>query len=288
MLIDLQLHSTYSDGYKTPTQLVSFMKKNGVRVASLTDHNTVNGLEEFKEACRKVKVKFIPGLELYVKLKNKKFNILWYNFDCANLELHQLLRDSQRRRRGKVRTILNKLVKKERFKLNVNKIVDNYNHYVPINHVVDDLIRHPFNHRKVAKILKNNNFREIDVIREFFKNKKYGILRESYISIERIIRARKNVGGQIILNHPAKYGRVKEDFFKKLKDLDFDGVEVLSPHHSLGAIMYIQFLARRMDWIMTGGSDFHRSEKQHALLQNSWDYFKVDSKFLKGIKSVIG
>lgn len=81
MLIDLQLHSIYSDGYLTPTQLVSFLSKNKIKLAALTDHNTIEGLGEFRRACKLKKIRSINGLELYCKHKNKRINILWYNFD---------------------------------------------------------------------------------------------------------------------------------------------------------------------------------------------------------------
>ena len=99
MLIDLQLHSTYSDGYLTPAELVSFIAKQGVKAAALTDHNTVGGLGEFERACRARGIKPITGMELYVKLDNKKFNLLWFNFDDKNPELHKMLRAAQIRRR---------------------------------------------------------------------------------------------------------------------------------------------------------------------------------------------
>ncbi len=72
MLIDLQLHSTYSDGYLTPTELVDFVGRCNVKVASLTDHNTVGGLEEFKAAAKRKKIKVINGMEIYVKFNNHK------------------------------------------------------------------------------------------------------------------------------------------------------------------------------------------------------------------------
>ncbi len=287
MLIDLQLHSTYSDGYLSPTELVEFMNKQGVKVASLTDHNTVSGLEEFKASCKQKNIQFIPGIELYVKYKSKRFNILWYNFDCSNPDLHKLLRDTQRRRRARVRNLLRKLVELEGFKLDIDKIVDSYNHYVPINHIVGDLIRNPSNRKIVSDKLEDENFREGDVIKEFFKNKKYGILHESYISVERIVKIRKNVGGQLILNHPGKYGHIKKEFFINLKNLGFDGVEILSPHHNLGAIMYIQHLVDEMSWLVTGGSDFHRNEAKGERIRNSWNYFEIDSKYLKGVEKII-
>ncbi len=287
MLIDLQFHSTYSDGYLSPTDVVKFCVERGIKIASLTDHNTISGLIEFEKACRKYKVKYIPGLELYVKLNGKKFNLLWYNFDDAHPDLHALLRDSQMRRRARVRSVLEELSVKSGFVLDVDKIVDKYNHYVPINHVVDDLIHSSYNKKIVSRILKTKDFRESDIIHEFFRNKKYGMLRESYINFDRIIKMRKEVGGQLIYNHPAKYGHIDEKFVKKLKEKGLDGIEMLSPHHNLGAIMYIQFLAKKYNLITTGGSDYHRSEGDRALLQNSLEYFKIDSKYLRNINKVI-
>ncbi len=286
MLIDLQLHSNYSDGYLSPTEVAQFMARQGVCIAALTDHNTISGLDEFRRACRQYNIKAITGLELYVKLNNHKFNALWYNFDDTDPELHKILRDSQMRRRGRVRAILEQLANKG-FKIDVDKIIDKYNHYVPINHVVDDIMSNTVNRHKITRDTGNKNPREDEIIRELFYNDKYGHLHESYININRIIKLRKKIGGQLILNHPAKYGYVKKDFLEKIKKLGFDGIEVLSPHHSVGAVMYLQFCARELDFIATGGSDFHRFEGQRALIQDSWQYFKIDSKYLRKINKIL-
>ena len=96
------------------------------------------------------------------------------------------------------------------------------------------------------------------------------------------------IGGVLILNHPAKKGFIDRDAWIELKKMGIDGVEVLSPHHSLGAIMHIQILARELNWIETGGSDFHRFEGGRYPIQKSWDYFKIDSEYLIGVKKIIG
>ena len=287
MLIDLQLHSTYSDGYLTPTQLAKFMHNQGVKVAALTDHNTVSGVHEFKNACQKLGIKSIVGIELYVKLDNKPFNVLWYNLDDTAPELHDILRDSQKRRRTMVRTILLKL-KDKKFKVDPDKILDKYNHYVPINHVVDDFLAVPYNLARAKREIDKKEIREGDVISEYFRNPQFGHLRNSFIGFERILKLRKKIGGQIILCHPAKNSYISEKFLERLKKLGINGVETLSPHHSLGAVMYTQFLARQFDFIETGGSDFHRAEGNGYCLQNSWNYFKIDSKYLRKVKRIIG
>ncbi|MDD5291542.1 MAG: PHP domain-containing protein [Patescibacteria group bacterium] len=287
MLIDLQLHSNYSDGYLTPTETAKFIAGQGVKVAALTDHNTVGGFGEFRRACRQYRVKPIIGLELYAKLGGTRLNLLWFNFDEKDAGLHDLLRDSQIRRKIKVRKILKKLARRG-FEIDINRIIDKYTHYVPLNHVVDDVWAIPANRAKIKKELKIKNPREGEIIGEYFRNKSTSILRESYTDIKKIISLRKKIGGILIFNHPGKHDQLKRKLLEKLKRLGVDGIEVLSPHHSIGAVMYAQAMAREFDFIATGGSDFHRHERDKLPVQNSWNYFKVDSKYLRGVKKIIG
>jgi len=287
MLIDLQLHSTYSDGYLTPTELAQFIAKQGVKIAALTDHNTVGGLDEFRQACKQYKIKPITGLELYVKLNNKRFNLLWFNFNDTDPELHKILRNSQIRRRNKVRRILLKL-KSEGFKIDIEKTIDRYTHYVPINQIVDDIWSIPINRAKIKKELNDKNPPENKIIHQYFRNPKIGILRESYINFKRVLKLRKKINGQLILNHPGKHNQLKPDLIKQLQKLGIDGIEVISPHHSIGTIIYAQTLAYELNLIMTGGSDFHRHERGRAMIKNCYNYFKVDSRYLKGINKIIG
>ncbi len=287
MLIDLQLHSTYSDGYLTPTELARFIAKNGVKAAALTDHNTVGGLHEFRKACREKNIKPVTGLELYVRINGRRFNLLWFDFDDTSAALHDILRDSQKRRRGRAREALLQLVRRG-FKLDVEKTLDEYTHYIPINRMIDDILALPVNKKKIKRELGASNPREEEVISHYFKNNKIVRLKESYIDIDRIFRLRKKIGGRLILCHPAKFGFVSRDFLAKMKKAGMDGLEVLSPHHSVGAVMYLQQQAREFDLIETGGSDFHRFEGGGYPIQSSYDYFRIDSKLLRRVDRIIG
>jgi predicted metal-dependent phosphoesterase TrpH len=286
MLIDLQLHSTYSDGYLTPTEVAKLVAQRGVKVASLTDHNTVRGRQEFKHACAKLGIKTIPGLELYVKLNGTRFNLLWYNFR-DDPSLHDLLRGTQQRRRNQVRRILQKMVSRG-FEFDIDRTLDRFLHYVPVNHLVDELWQSPKNKKRIRADLKLINPREEDIIHAYFYNPRFAVLHESYVDVNRVFHLRKKLGGQLILNHPAKYHYIKKDFWDKLKKLGLDGVELLSPHHSIGAVMHIQQLAGELNLIETGGSDFHKFEKNSSPIKHSWQYFKIDSKYLRGVERVIG
>ncbi|MCU0678998.1 MAG: PHP domain-containing protein [Planctomycetes bacterium] len=287
MLIDLQLHSTYSDGYLTPTDLAKLLARWKVKVASLTDHNTVGGWDEFRLAAKAAGIKPIIGLELYVRVNGRFFNILWYNFDWRDAKLHELLRESQARRRGQLRNALDKLAARG-FKLNINKVLDQHNHYVPINRAVDEILTWPENRRRIKRELGVAEPREEHIISAYFKNRRSVFLHESRISLERIAALRERIGGFLVWCHPAKYGAPRFSWLEGLKQAGLDGVEVMSPHHNLAATMELQQWARENKLIATGGSDFHRYEGGYAKIQHAWQYYQIDSRYLPSVVKIIG
>lgn len=287
MLIDLQVHSTYSDGYLTPSQLADFLSANNIKIAALTDHNTVGGLDEFKLACQIKKIKTINGLELYVKSGHKKFNLLWYNFDQHDSGLHNLLRTSQVRRRRQIRNGLMKL-KQRGWQIDESRLLDKFNHYLPLNHLIDCLAKIPANKKIIVKKLNLANPSQDEILINIFKNKAFVKISESYIGLKQILKLRKKIRGQLILNHPGKHNQLDRKFIAGIKALGLDGLEVVSPHHSIGAVMYLQRLAQEYKLIMTGGSDFHRFEPAPASLNSCYNYFKIDANRLTDIKKIIG
>lgn len=292
MLIDLQLHSIYSDGYLRPAELVDFISKHNIKVASLTDHNTLHGLLEFKKVCKAKKIKAINGLELYCKYKNKKINILWYNFDENNQELLSLLEESRKRRLILVKKSLLRL-KRRGFVIKADQLLEEFKNYIPVNRLSEKIISNKFNFNKIKKEFKSVNkldrdLREEDIMGILFFNKKENYLNESYINIERVIKIREKAGGHLVFCHPGKHNKYANNMAQKLKQIGIDGIEVLSPHHPIGAVMYAQFLSESLDMISTGGSDFHRFEENSENIKSSMDWFCIDSKNLRRIKEIIG
>lgn len=286
MLIDLQLHSVYSDGNLTPAELADFLSKNRIKIASLTDHNTVGGLDEFKLACKKNRIKPIVGIEIYVKLNHKRFNLLWYNFDDKNPGLHKFLRLSQARRRRQMRRALIKL-KGLGLIINENKILDKHGHYIPLNYIIKEVKQIAANRKKIAEQLSAKRPSEDEIIKHFFKNSKINKLEECYIDFGHILTLRKKIGGQLILNHPGKAKRINESLIAQLKKLGLDGLEVISPHHDIRAVMQLQRLAKRYKLIMTGGSDYHLNESGTASIKNVYAYFRIEPKYLAGVDKII-
>ena len=69
---DLHMHSTASDGGYSPSELMRKCKENGLEIVSLTDHDTVDGIEEALLTGKELGIKVIPGIEFSTKHKGKK------------------------------------------------------------------------------------------------------------------------------------------------------------------------------------------------------------------------
>lgn len=75
-MIDLHVHSTYSDGTLSPEELIRLAEENGVTAVALCDHNTVGGLPEFLGAAQGRNLEAIPGIEFSTDYQGTELHIL--------------------------------------------------------------------------------------------------------------------------------------------------------------------------------------------------------------------
>ncbi len=73
IVADLHNHSTASDGDYTPTELINKAKNLGLKAIGLADHDTIAGLDEARDAGRKLGLRFIPGVEVSIRFKRSFF-----------------------------------------------------------------------------------------------------------------------------------------------------------------------------------------------------------------------
>src|SRR3712207_1867350 len=79
---DFHLHTTYSDGRRTPAELAALAHRNGVRYLALTDHDTVAGMGEMRAALTAYpEMTLIPGVELSVDIEGVEVHMLGYWMD---------------------------------------------------------------------------------------------------------------------------------------------------------------------------------------------------------------
>ncbi|HCU34761.1 MAG TPA: hypothetical protein DGT21_04720 [Armatimonadetes bacterium] len=82
--VDLHCHSIHSDGTMTPRELAQLLHAHGVAAAALTDHDTTDGLPEFRDALARHGIGFISGVELTVSYHGEEVHLLAYGIDPAD------------------------------------------------------------------------------------------------------------------------------------------------------------------------------------------------------------
>ena len=110
MKSDLHLHSTVSDGLLTPTELVDKVFEAGIRIMSLTDHDSTDGLEEaITTATKYDDLILIPGVELSTDTTNGEIHILGYFIDMESQDLQKTLKSFREDRLYRAKSMVEKL-----------------------------------------------------------------------------------------------------------------------------------------------------------------------------------
>lgn len=119
-IADLHIHSTASDGQYSPTQLVKMAKERGLEFISLTDHDTIDGLEEAIHVGEKLSLCVIPGIELSAK-EYPTFHILGYGFALNASALGVLCHRMKANRDDRTKRLLT-FLKKRGIELNSSEV----------------------------------------------------------------------------------------------------------------------------------------------------------------------
>ena len=85
-MVDLHLHTTASDGQYPPERVVQMAYERGVTFLAVTDHDSVDGVEEARAAAANLGVGFVSGIEISTK-GNRELHMLGYKIDPENKEL---------------------------------------------------------------------------------------------------------------------------------------------------------------------------------------------------------
>ncbi len=248
--IDLHCHTDVSDGTLTPSEIIISAKKAGINMLAITDHDTIDGVMEGRQAGEINGVKVIPGAEISVSHPfSGTMHICCYNIDIGNKELLAALDYIQEARRTRNPMIIEKL--------------NNRNIYITIKEVQQFAGNGQVGRPHIAQVLLKKGY--VTTIEEAFY--KYLAANAScYVQKKRLlvneaINIIHNAGGIAVLAHPgtvlAANEKAYKDVFKYLKNIGLSGIEAYSTHHSTDQIRMFKKLAEEMDLLVTGGSDFH-------------------------------
>ncbi|MDT8860582.1 PHP domain-containing protein [Alkalihalobacillus sp. MEB130] len=251
---DLHMHSTASDGGYSPSELMKKCKAVDLQIVALTDHDSVDGIEEATRVGNELGLDVIPGIELSTKHKGKSVHILGYHLDWRDRKLRSLLECQKQLRRERLDQIIARL---EPIGL----------HLKPedvLKHVDGGSIGRPH----VAKALIDAGY-VTDVAEAFEKYLAEGqpgyVEKAKEMTVKEAIDLIHNTGGIAVVAHPVYYD-FDQDIMDWVTKWGLDGVEIYHRDHDKEAIKRFEQLCDSIEkevgrpLYRTGGSDFHHED----------------------------
>jgi 3',5'-nucleoside bisphosphate phosphatase len=108
-VIDLHMHTTASDGRDTPENLVRLARDTGIRVMSVTDHDTMAGVDTATAVAADLGMTVIPGIEVTSVHGGRDVHVLAYFLPALSRELRDLLAEQRANRLARAKEIASRL-----------------------------------------------------------------------------------------------------------------------------------------------------------------------------------
>lgn len=274
------MHSVYSDGKYTPTQLVSMLKAAGVGFFSVTDHDSMEGAEEAEEAAKRAGLLYVRGWEVSSYLGSAKVHVLGYG--CERGKVYDAF--VEERRQGA----------RER----AEEMIALANDYYSLDVTLDEV--EGYHVCKIAPLHTMHIVRafaarlgkeEGEMYLEAFSPGKFAFSEVSRPSPEEAVEVIRAAGGIAVLAHPGrvfplpadeyyrlhhgteeeravlreKNFRNREKLMEKLIACGLGGIECAYTTHTAEETEYFSAFADAHGLIKTGGSDFHAEGGRNVL-----------------------
>lgn len=250
--IDLHTHSTASDGSMSPAELVRHAKERGLAAVALTDHDTVDGIQEAIKEGKRSGVEVIPGIEISVRYK-PEMHVLGLFPDGDNyLNIRSELLTVKKGREERNKKIINRLNE-----LGIEITEDEVK-----NVAMGDITGRPH----IARVLVAKGYvKTIDEAFDIYLCKE-GLAYFQRFELEPAdgIKAIRKAGGVPVIAHPVFLRKSYDEMDKLLQELKGYGLGGIEAHYSentkedTGNFLR---LAIKHELVATGGSDFHGNFK---------------------------
>ena len=276
---DLHIHSNYSDGSDSIQILADKISHSNLDIVALTDHDTTDGLSEFETLLDK-RIKFIKGIELTCLAGNIKCHILGYGINPECKELQALIAKGKILRRQKLDTRIKYL--KDVWNIELTK--DELDWLYSRNSVVKT---------HLANILVNRGLADSNVpaMKKYLDNCKTGNTR---FDGQEAINAIKSAGGIVVWAHPLG-GEGEEHISEELlltrlesmKKFGIDGLECHYSRYNQEEVNLLIKTADKNNLYITGGSDYHGTNKNIPLGRLNTSDTEIDSDNLTILQKLI-
>lgn len=276
-LCDLHTHTTASDGSDRPEELISLARDAGLSAISITDHDTIQGLEQGSGAAKEKGLEFIPGVELSVSFPRGNMHLLGYFIDETSTILREVLKKVQTARKERNPRILVRLQELG----------------IPVS--MDELEKisrgGQIGRPHIARIMVEKGY--VKSISQAFDRylKKDGpaYAPKSILSPADAIQTVRKAGGVPVLAHPfsllTRDEKELETIILDLKALGLLGLECYYSEHDENFTGLCLSIAKRNGLAATGGSDYHGRAKPYIKLGRGKGNLRIPYSCVEALKA---
>lgn len=254
-MIDLHTHTSASDGQYTPRDLIKKAKEEGISVLAISDHDTVTGLEEGRNAAREAGIEFINGIEINIQWTHGEFHLLGLGLkDEIHEDLADIIKKLSTARRDRNIKIVQKM-NEAGIEVTIEELENMYQtKSLGRPHLADFLVQ-----RKIVRHKQDAFDKYLAHSRPFYVEKEGADLD---MAVDAIIAS----GGVPVIAHPLSLYLSWSKLEPVLRDIKKRGVKGLEAWHP-GArendCKRLEAMAREIGFFVSAGSDFH-GEKVRA------------------------
>ena len=270
-MIDLHMHTTYSDGTDTVKELLEKAESLGLEVISITDHNTCKAYYEMENFNVKEMYKgdILVGCEFTTSFDNRLIEVLGYGFDYKNINkyLEEFYSDELVNKRTNI--LYNRLLDKIKeldLEFHLERVRDKkFKNEFFERGIYEELVKYENNKEKLKEDVwaSFSNFYRKGLTNP--KSKLFINHAEFKPSIKEIVKLIHENDGIAFLAHPYQYKFTDtENFLDKLyNEVALDGVECFYTTFSEEQTNYLLDFAKERNLLISGGSDYHGTNKEN-------------------------
>lgn len=253
MLIDLHTHSRASDGTQSPAEVMRGAADAGLDVVALTDHDTAQGWGEATAAAAELGLDLVLGIEISTRFVSAGVHLLAYLPDADDPDLVTTLDRILEGRNARVAAMLDRLRE-----VGVDLTADD------VRRVAQGTPATGRPHVADALVARGVVASRAEAFDRYLNPGRPGYARRFAADLDDVIPLVVAAGGVPVVAHP--WGRTARaeltaDAFARLKEIGLAGIEVDHQDHDPAAREQLRAIARDLDLVVTGSSDYHGTGK---------------------------
>ena len=261
MKIDLHSHTHYSDGHLSPKELIDRAHNMQVNVLAITDHDTVDGIQEAMDyqSVQKRAMQIMSGVEISTSWHNFDIHILGLNVDHNNAQFLARLDQQSKERDRRAQQMSDKLAK-----VGIENVFEDAKTLAGKGQITRAHFARVLVERRVVKDFEA-------VFKKYLGKGKKAHVKPQWIVIEEAVTWIQDAGGKAVLAHPGHYDMTTK-WLKRLvaefANAGGDGMEVVHSHLTPERKKMLADLASEHNLQASSGSDFHYPNRWTELGKN--------------------